>query len=262
MTNSDKINTVRSLINGEILTEPFDHLVIDNFLPTDLANKLFDEFPDFEDSIWFEYSNSIEDKKLPSDWRKFPEHTYQLFSFLNSTLVLETVSTIFNTKLSSDHGLHGGGWHIHANGGKLNPHLDYSIHPTLKQQRKVNLIIYLCKDWKEEYGGHFGLYAQEKDTLRAGNLIKEIPMGFNKAVLFDTTQQSWHGLSREVNCPGKVFRKSLALYYLVDAPQGVDSRSRALFSPTADQIGDSSILELISKRSDIKTATEVYINKP
>lgn len=261
MNNLDRINTVKSLVNGEVFTEPFNHLVIDNFLPTDLANKLFDEFPDFEDSVWFNYNNKIEDKKLLSDWRKFPERTYQLLSFLNSPLMLETVSAIFNTKLYPDHGLHGGGWHIHANGGKLNPHLDYSIHPTLKQQRKVNLIIYLCKDWKEEYGGHFGLYAQAEGSTRAGNVVKEIPMGFNRAVLFDTTQQSWHGLSREVNCPDNLFRKSLAVYYLTDAPQGVDSRSRALFSPTADQVDDSSVLELIAKRSDIKTATEVYINK-
>lgn len=261
MNNPDKLNILRSLTNGEILAEPFTHTVVDSFLPNKLAEKLFEEFPDFNDDVWFNYNNKIEDKKLLSDWRKFPEHTYQLFTFLNSPAVLEIVSTMFGARVYPDHGLHGGGWHIHANGGKLNPHLDYSIHPTLKQQRKVNLIIYLCKDWKEEYGGHFGLYEQAKEGKRSGDLVKEISMGFNKAVLFDTTQKSWHGLSREVNCPENIFRKSLAVYYLTDPPQDVDSRSRALFSPTEAQRGDEAILELIEKRSDIKTATEVYIKK-
>ena len=42
--------------------------------------------------------------------------------------------------LLPDNGLNGGGWHIHANGGKLNPHLDYSMHPKLPYQRKIILL--------------------------------------------------------------------------------------------------------------------------
>ena len=46
-------------------------------------------------------------------------------------------------KLFIDPGLHGGGWHIHSNKGNLNPHLDYSIHPKMDIQRRLNLIVYL-----------------------------------------------------------------------------------------------------------------------
>jgi hypothetical protein len=200
-----------------------------------------------------------EDKKLLSDWRQYPKQTYQMFSFLNSNLILETLSNKLNTQLLADHGLHGGGWHIHANGGKLNPHLDYSIHPMLKMQRKLNLIIYLCKDWQDEYGGHFGLYAPDSDTNRSGNLVKEISVGFNKAVLFDTTQNSWHGLTKQVNCPTNQYRKSLAIYYLTTPPENVDTRSRALFSPTEEQRNDNTITELIEKRADFNKSKEVYI---
>ena len=50
-------------------------------------------------------------------------------------------------------GLNGGGWHIHANGGKLNPHLDYSMYPKLPYQRKLNIIVYLQPNWEESWGG-------------------------------------------------------------------------------------------------------------
>lgn len=259
MNNAQKSQIVNKLSSAQLEHIPFTHCVIDDFLPIELAKKLEAEFPDFNDGVWFNYKNKIEDKKLLSDWRKFPEETYQTFSFLNSTLVLETLSNVMGTHLYGDHGLHGGGWHIHANGGKLNPHLDYSMHPHLKLQRKLNLIIYLADNWKDEYGGHFGLWNYDENNNTAGTLHTEIPIKFNRAVLFDTTQNSWHGLSRQVNCPDNMYRKSLAIYYLCDPPANVDQRSRALFAPTEEQKQDQAVLDLIKKRSDFNQSKAVYI---
>jgi hypothetical protein len=255
MNSQTKKQIISSISNCNIQSNPYDHVVINNFLDENFARELSKEFPDFNDEVWFNYKNKIEDKKLLSDWRKFPTNTYQIFNFLNSPIVLELLSNTFNVRLYPDHGLHGGGWHIHSNGGKLNPHLDYSMHPHLKLQRKLNLIIYLCEDWKEEYGGHFGLW--NKDATK---LEKEIEAGFNKAVLFDTSQDSWHGLSREVNCPDNKYRKSLAIYYLCDPPKDVNERSRALFAPTENQKNDESVLELIKKRSNYDTAKSIYVS--
>lgn len=238
---------------------PFYHMELEEILPLSLAEKLYEEFPDYEDEVWFKYKNKIEDKKLLSDWRQFPQATYELFTFLTSQPFLDFLSDKVGCKLYADPGLHGGGWHIHKNGGKLNPHLDYSLHPMLKLQRKLNLIIYLCKDWQEEYGGHFGFWKESNTEGQVGELVKEISMGFNKAVLFDTTQNSWHGLSREVSCPEGIYRKSLAIYYLTDPPKGVDSRSRALFSPTEEQKDSKEVIELIKKRSDFNKSKEVYL---
>lgn len=255
MNIESKNQIIKSISNSNIESDPYDHVIIDNFLDHNLATQLSKEFPDFEDEVWFNYKNKIEDKKLLSDWRKFPTNTYQIFNFLNSPVIIELLSSMFNIRLYPDHGLHGGGWHIHSNGGKLNPHLDYSVHPHLKLQRKLNLIIYLCEDWKEQYGGHFGLWNKDSSKLQ-----KEISVGFNKAVLFDTTQNSWHGMSREVNCPNNKYRKSLAIYYLCDPPKDIDERSRALFAPTEDQKNDESILELIKKRSNYDTAKSIYVS--
>ena len=85
-------------------------------------------------------------------------------------------------------------------------------------------------------------------------------MGFNKAVIFDTTQNSWHGMSRPVTCPAGQYRKSLAVYYLIDPVGEVDPRSRALFAPTEEQKGNAEIEELIKKRSDVKESVKVYTN--
>ena len=221
---------------------PFDHCVIDDFLPADLAEKIESEFLDFNSEHYFGYNNAVEIKKQNKDWGLFPEHTYQLFYYLNSQTFLDILSDQLGIKLYADDGLHGGGWHIHGPGGILNQHLDYSIHPKLDLQRKLNIIIYVTKNWQESYGGHLGLF-QGPDKL-----IKEVAPVYNRAIIFDTTQDSWHGLTRVCSQPEGIYRKSLAIYYLIDPPTEVDTRSRALFAPREDQKGDPAVLELIELR--------------
>ena len=261
MKNKEKQYIINKLTSIDLNPIPFPHIIIDDFLPNSLAKELSKEFPPYDDDVWFKYNNRIEHKKLLSDWREFPSSTYQIFSFLNSKWMLDTLSNLTNTHLIPDHGLHGGGWHIHSNGGKLNPHLDYSTHPRLNYQRKLNLIIYLSDDWNKRYGGDFGLWDQHPTELRSNNLIKEIDIKFNRAVLFDTTQQSWHGLSKKVKCPKDVYRKSLAIYYLTEQSSNQNPRSRALFSPTKEQLDDTTLNNFITKRSNFNTSNETYIEK-
>lgn len=81
---------------------------------------------------------------------------------------------------------------------------------------------------------------------------------FDHAVIFDTTQNSWHGLPEPLACPDDQARQSLASYFLCDAPDGVDARGKALFSPTKEQENDTEILKLIKKRSSVESAASVY----
>ena len=153
----------------------------------------------------------------------------------------------------------GGGWHIHKNGGILNPHLDYSLHPKLRLQRKLNLIIYLSKEWDETWGGGLGLW-NSSSVKKPGKIAKKIIPKFNRAVIFDTTQNSWHGLPDPIKCPEPFARKSIAVYYLCDPPKNVDNRGKAFFAPTQEQENDQEVLELIKKRSSINSAHKVYKN--
>lgn len=222
---------------------PFDHCVVDNFLSEYLIEKIESEFLDFNSDHYYNYNNPVEIKKQNHDWGLFPKYTYQLFNYLNSQPFLDILSEHIEVKLYADSGLHGGGWHIHDATGILNQHLDYSLHPKLELQRKINIIIYVTKDWQESYGGHLGLF-ENPDKL-----VKEVAPMYNRAIVFDTTQDSWHGLSRVCNTPTGVYRKSLAIYYLTDPPIEVDTRNRALFAPREDQKNDPDILKLIESRS-------------
>ena len=238
---------------------PFPHFVVDNFFDDEVASKLEREFPDFEDDVWYKYGNAIEIKKVCNNWNVFAEQTYKTFTFLNSPKFLTDLGKLLFKKdvLHADFGLNGGGLHIHSAGGKLNTHLDYSLHPKVFLQRKLNVIVYLNSRWEEAWGGSLGLWSNESDKA-PGDLVKQIAPVFNRAVIFDTTCNSWHGLPDPIECPNGQFRKSLAVYYLTEPDKNVDVRGKALFAPTEAQKNDKSVIELIAKRSSCATSSAVY----
>jgi Rps23 Pro-64 3,4-dihydroxylase Tpa1-like proline 4-hydroxylase len=224
---------------------PFDHCVVDEFLTAETLAGVSDEFLSPDSLKWFRYNNAIEDKMALNDWNSFPKTTYDLFSYMTSPEFVGALSDLTGTRLYADPGLHGGGWHCHGTGGNLNPHLDYSIHPKLGLQRKLNIIVYVSDDLKEEHGGHLGLYKRDN------TLVKEVVPKYNRAVIFDTSQDSWHGMSRPLTQPEGIYRKSLAVYYLCDPEPNCDPRMRALFAPREDQKNDSEVLRLIESRAKL-----------
>jgi hypothetical protein len=77
--------------------------------------------------------------------------------------------------------------------------------------------------------------------------VQEGGLSFNRAVIFDTTQDSWPGLTDAMRCPRGVICKSLAVYYLTAPRSGAAERGKALFAPHGEQKNDSAVLELIKK---------------
>jgi Rps23 Pro-64 3,4-dihydroxylase Tpa1-like proline 4-hydroxylase len=237
---------------------PFDHCVVDNFFEEDVAEALAGEFPEYDSSDWYFYNNPIEHKKALNSWEKFPRATYQAFTSLQSPAITDLLEEALGEKIYVDHGLNGGGWHIHGQGGNLNPHLDYSIHPKLQLERVLNIIVYLSPELRPEHGGHLGLWSHDEESNGPGDLVKEVEPRFNRAIIFNTTQKSWHGMSRKLNVPDGVHRKSLAIYYMREPAAGAEKRGRALFAPRDDQRNDDAVLETIRLRSNVATSSNVY----
>ncbi len=211
---------------------PYPYTVIDNFFPDDVALRLESEFPPYHDPAWYVYRNALENKKTMNYWHLFPPETYRAFQSLCQKNVYGAVA---------DYGLHGGGWHISADGGNLNPHCDYQLHPKLGMHRRFNIIVYLSSDYKEEYGGEFGLW--DGDDVSPGKLVKKIWPKFNRGILFDVSGNAWHGMASKVSCPTDIYRKSIAVYYV---GEGQGDRKKALFAPREGQEG---VEDLIKRRA-------------
>lgn len=234
-------------------SEPYNHVIIDNFFQDDFAIKIAQEFPKFDSDVWgVLYNNPLENKKGCSHWDKFPKHIYQAIYFLTSRSFVKNLEKMTGIKnLYADVGLHGAGLHTHKSGGHLNVHLDYNIHPKLRKQRKLNLIVYVSENWDLSWGGDLELWSHDSELKSPKECIKKVNPIFNRAVIFDTTQNSWHGLPEVVNCSPDRTRNSLAIYYLAEPKENEEDRNRAFFAPNKYQKDDQEVLDFIKKRSSL-----------
>lgn len=242
-------NVKQSLVGFHDKT-PFPFAVIDNFFDSDVALALANDFPKADsDSYNGNYNNQIEIKRTGNIWDKFPPSTYKALCYLNGNEFLSFIEKELNSKhLYPDNGLHGGGWHTHPPGGLLNVHLDYSIHPKLGLQRKYNLIVYLNPNYKTGWGGELGIW-NSKDG-RPTDLAHTVEPVFNRAIIFETTS-GWHGLEVPNKFPEGQSRNSMAVYYLIEPEENIETRARALFAPSKEQENDQEVLELIERRSKV-----------
>lgn len=232
--------------------KPFPHVVIDNFFTEEVAQEIAKEFPSSNSETFnVVYNNSIEVKLTGNHWDKFPKTTYKAFFYLSShkfaSFLREGLQS--EKELFADYGLHGGGYHTHPTGGKLNVHLDYSIHPKLGLQRKYNIIVYINPNYQTGWGGELGLWNSENG--QPTTLEKVVEPLFNRAVLFETTH-GWHGLEIPNKFPEGQSRNSLAIYYVIEPEVDADPRPRALFAPSEEQKGDESVLDFIKERVKLK----------
>lgn len=189
--------------------EPFPHVVMDHFLPEDVLDQVLNEFPVFSEISWSEYKHQHSFKYATSDQNQMGEMTRHLFSQFNSSeflVFLEKLTAIEG--LIADPYLWGGGLHLNPRGGYLNVHADFNWYEKLRLDRRLNLLLYLNKNWKEEYAGHIQLWSRDMRQC----VSKVLPI-FNRCVIFSTSDYSYHGLPDPIQCPEGEARKSLALYY-------------------------------------------------
>jgi Rps23 Pro-64 3,4-dihydroxylase Tpa1-like proline 4-hydroxylase len=198
--------------------------VIDTFLPSSLLDEVLGEFPRPNDSrSWTDLSRERGPqvkKSLQEDWRMGPI-TCQLIRELNSATFLDFLELLTgDSRLVSDPFLEGGGLHQIQQGGRLAIHADFSLHPRLHLDRRLNVLLYLNRQWDDVWGGHLELWNDD-----ASRCVKRYAPIFNRFVVFSTTDRSYHGHPDALQCPSEVVRRSIALYYYSKGrPQSERSR--------------------------------------
>jgi len=189
--------------------KPYAHVVFDNFFDPALLELVLSEFPEPDEIKWQQFDNEQEIKLASASESSFGPTTRLLLYHLNSITFLEFLSTVTGiANLIPDPCFDGGGLHQIVRGGKLAVHADFNKHPRYGLDRRLNLLLYLNKDWREEYGGHLELWNRDMSRCEA----KILPV-FNRLMIFGTTDFTYHGHPDPLQCPEGMTRKSLALYY-------------------------------------------------
>lgn len=190
---------------------PFPHVVLDDFVPDSLIDALLSEFPEpgNRSAAWEKLDHGKERKlALAADARMGPV-TRQVLAQCNSSTFVEFLEALTGISgLIPDPHFVGGGLHQIEPGGFLKVHADFNTHKRLRLDRRLNVLLYLNRDWPDAYGGHLQLW--DREMRRCERSVLPIA---GRCVVFSTTDTSYHGHPDPLTCPPDRTRKSLALYY-------------------------------------------------
>ena len=211
--NPDVARRVTELARSYQCGEPFRHIVIDDFLNEQFAGALLSQFPAFEKG------NNLGDDGAPGRKSTFEQisrlgEAYQtLDRLIQRKEFLAFIGQITGIEgLLYDPFYLGGGTHENRSGQSLHAHVDFNFHPSEGWHRRLNLIVYLNHGWNADWGGNLELY---RDPYQEARPVVKIPPLFNRCVIFDTTENSWHAFDR-ISLPAEAAgrtRKSVALYF-------------------------------------------------
>lgn len=215
---AEKISTAK--LGENYFLEPYRHLIIDNFLDESLAQTCLNNFPDISDHSWEFANDSDIEIKYRTTWKSefdIPDGIVTVVRILNGADFLHVISNLFQIeKLMPDPYFSGGGLNVTRKGGLLDVHVDGNYHDASGLNRRMNAILYLNPGWQPEWGGEFGIYDETGE-----NCIKKVEPFFNRLVVFETHDKSWHGLPDPINFPDCTPRRSLLLYYYTKEPRPV-----------------------------------------
>jgi Rps23 Pro-64 3,4-dihydroxylase Tpa1-like proline 4-hydroxylase len=204
--------------------QPFHFIFINDFFKSDKAELLLHQYPSVEQYSWkgITYMNQKNKFEL-SDFHSLPVFQ-SVFDELNAQEFIEWLQKLTGIEepLLGDKSLFGAGLHQSIDGAFLNVHVDYNIHPVTQFHRRLNVLIYLNKDWKDEYGGNieFWDFADNKKKR-----IASFQPAFNSCVIFETNEYSYHGHPKPLSLPKGMSRKSISSYYYSeDRPKNEKAR--------------------------------------
>jgi Rps23 Pro-64 3,4-dihydroxylase Tpa1-like proline 4-hydroxylase len=186
---------------------PYKHLVMDNFLVEDFANLLHDNFPSI-DKLKKHYNGLNEKKSEGANFSDFHPAFLEFRQFLlcedlaKWTVEVTQIPEVFVTDDKLGAGLHQGG-----NGSFLDVHIDFNIHAEKNVYRRLNMLVYMNKDWQPEYGGDLEMWDAKMTKCE-----KKVAPIFNRCVIFETNEISYHGYSK-ITLPENLTRKSIYTYF-------------------------------------------------
>lgn len=211
---------------------PYPHICIDEFFPEEISSRVLTELEELPEAQ-HSYTRPQENLKANYSPERLPLYTRRVIQALNSRaflIFLEEMTGI--TGLIPDPYYAGGGVHVVSNGGHLDIHADFNFHEKLGLERRLNVLVYLNRDWKPEWGGSFEIW--DRDMTRK---VESFTPLFNRMVCFSTGSDTWHGNPEPVNHPEGTSRKSIALYYYTATWTPQRRKHTTLFKPrpgTAD----------------------------
>ncbi len=219
---------------------PFPHAVIDGFFPAPLLDLVIADLPS-NNSRWTEYNNPNERKRVFSDVNSFAPAAETFAHALNSLPMISFLEKLTGIDgIIPDPYLHAAGYMKVEPGGFLNLHKDFTMHNHLALERRINVLVYLNRDWRPEWGGQLELHSND-DLQAPAHIELRVEPIFNRMVIFNTPD-ALHGHRSPVACPPERARLLFSCFYFTVPPiMGHRSLARKVDFPGQNSLSRTAI---------------------
>lgn len=175
--------------------KPFRHVCLDGFLEAPVAERLLAEFPPFDPQYARNEMGQVGGKAVHTDLANIGPAYREFYDYMRSPAFLGAMSRMLGIPdLLFDPHMYGGGTHENLGGQELDPHIDFNYDPVRRWHRRLNLLVYLNKEWDLGWGGGIELHSDPRDWDQ--DQVTSFNCEFNRAVIFETNEHSWHGFRR------------------------------------------------------------------
>ncbi|NJO95681.1 MAG: 2OG-Fe(II) oxygenase [Pleurocapsa sp. CRU_1_2] len=213
-------NESDSLRQSYATAKPYPHVVIDDLFQPELLDRLLADFPEPGSRDWLLWDTHNELKSTSRGIEGLSTFTQMFSLWLNSVDVVKTIESIVGiNNLVGDPSFHGAGLHEMHRDGWLAMHADYTRHFSMPLMRRINVLIYLNRDWDASWGGELALQDATDENSRVS-----YPCYFNRTIIFPTTAKTFHGVPTHLSCPPNRSRKLLSIYYWSPIPMPLWSK--------------------------------------
>jgi len=192
---------------------PFKHVMIENFFESSFAAKLLEEFPSFRQELARNEVGLAGGKAVNTKIREISPSYLHLYDLISSPAFLDFASRLSGIPdLILDPAMYGGGTHDNQHGQELDPHVDFNYDESRQLHRRLNLIVYMNPEWESGWGGAIEIHSNPRKPFE--NQVTAFDPIFNRCVMFETNEYSWHGFPK-INLPEDkrhLSRKSISVY--------------------------------------------------
>jgi hypothetical protein len=208
---TSKFGNLQKLNDEFVGTPPFPMIVLDDFLPEELARAMATETHDIPSHEWSEFTRKKSHMQECINMNVCPVARDYFVAHMHSQAGMEWMTKLTGiTDLIPDPYLVGAGYSRSYNGDFLGIHTDFNWNESLKLHRMLSLILYIEPDWQDEYGGDIIF----KD-FNNKKVIQRIPPKFNRCIIWRHHKRGFHGYPDPITCPSDISRKTFRLFYYV-----------------------------------------------
>ena len=164
---------------------PFPHIMLDGLFSDSLLDQAVAELP-AASAKWTTYNTVNESKQVCSDASLFGPTAEIIVHALNSAPFVRFLERLTGIAgLIPDPHLHAAGYMKVSPGGFLGLHYDFATQRELKLDRRINVLLYLNRDWQSDWGGALELHSNDPVTDPGHQAVMIEPL-FNRVAIFNT----------------------------------------------------------------------------